>query len=293
MKILIPIGNFADDQKPIRHDILTAGHHRFPFAFVLPEEGLPSSVKAGSTFTINYQISATIVFPHRPSYTVHQSFFIFEVVDVNLPRYVKSSKTDTKEIKISKLCCLHGSIRITASTNHVGFRPGEPVCMNVRVQNNSHKIIRYLRAKLIQIVEIKAKLKQFNRTIEHICSEKHSIKSIVQDEELIWEKEPLQIPSVPPTVNSCPAISINYAVEIQAVLPRKYHLVVRIPITIGTVRLFINTSASVTAYRSGVDTNCRLDGSESVKQQLKGTISDAVAFKDVELDFNERRQASL
>ena len=36
-----------------------------------------------------------------------------------------------------------------------------------------------------------------------------------------------------------------------------------------------------------------IDGSESAKQQLKGTISDAVAFRDVELDFHERRQASL
>ena len=40
----------------------------------------------------------------------------------------------------------------------------------------------------------------------------------MQDEDFMWEKEPLQIPSVPPTVNSCPAISINYIVEVSILL---------------------------------------------------------------------------
>ena len=114
---ILNTGNKSKDEKSNRYETLNAGRHRLPFAFVLPEEGLPSSVKAGSTFTINYQITSTIVFPHRPPFTVHRPFFIFEVVDVNLPRYVVSYhdiniiliyNCSTDElIKIDVNCCLY------------------------------------------------------------------------------------------------------------------------------------------------------------------------------------------
>jgi len=212
---------------------LFAGSHVFPFSF-MTQTGLPSSFE-GEHGHVRYWVEATIVRSWKFNHRTKTHFTINSILDLNQSPSAKDAGHNSDHKNLCCLCCKSGPISATVSTNRTGFVPGEVLHFFAEVDNKSNREMKGSFVNLVEMVTYKAtrKTKNTRRVVAELRRGR-----IGPGEEDTWDNVLMHIPPVPPTNlgGSSNIISLQYSLEFH-VEPTgvAFDLVVRLPITIGTI----------------------------------------------------------
>ena len=123
--------------------------------------------------------------------------------------------------------------------NKSGFTPGEDIVVSAKINNQSFRTIKWLRLRLCQVViykfvfsnsflcwyiylypKIFHRAKTFSgnektRTTRKTIVAKDGDTGVNRYSEFTWKDVTLRIPSIPPRLSKCKAISVEYEVEFQ------------------------------------------------------------------------------
>lgn len=170
----------------------------------------------------------------------------------SLNKSIKSLKkffqqpVDRSTIKyFSLICCCGdgGNILLTGYIPHSGFAPGQFVPVKASIKNLSKIEYHEVKIKLIQMTEFRSSNPRPKSNYEKIVVtlKRFDIVDQLPERELNCN---LSIPPLPPSsFSTCNIIEISYLVEIQLKTKGIHtNMFVRLPITIGTVPLFLGAA---------------------------------------------------
>lgn len=131
---------------------IPSGESSYPFCVQLPVSNLCTSYK-GIYGKIQYNLAAHIKRSFwKVDYKTNHEITIYSIVDLNndpmamLPGDWKTSKT------FCFLWCASGPLKLNVNTEKKGFCPGEIILLEVYVNNESNKLIKYVSVELIQVI---------------------------------------------------------------------------------------------------------------------------------------------
>ena len=129
---------------------LSAGVYKFPFAFQLPNIGLPSSCQIDQDNFVQYSLLAGIsqlkksIFDHQ---TAERIIGIHEIVNI----HTKTTPLTVMQRKeMSSLFQPFGSVSLSVILQRKGYCLGESIAIDATTKNQSKKRITVLRASLTQ-----------------------------------------------------------------------------------------------------------------------------------------------
>ena len=237
---LLHLLNDGDNQEC--SEVITAGVHKFPFQFLLPADGCPSSFQSGALGTegsIRYWLTATVTQPTFKT-TIEKDITVNEMVDINVPQLI-APLSNSNEKTVCCLWCASGPIAVSVTTDRGGYCIGESIGITVKAKNNSKRRVTVVRASLKQKATLYAK----DRTFPHSHPAERVEENIIQKIEgpgiepggtCTWVNEPLLIPvTTTPTINTCRIVKLSYSLTITLALHYATDLHVSIPITIGNM----------------------------------------------------------
>ena len=212
------------------------GYHAFPFSLVLPPN-LPSSFE-GQHGHVRYVVEAKIDRSGIFSFNKRKKHFITinSIVDLNQIQGAETSQINSNSKTFGLLCCSTGPVSATVRIPRYGYTPGEIIPIAAEVENISTKHMNCTKIRLLQDVTFRATngTKTTNRILQEV--KRGPIEPGKSD---TWNGQPLAIPPIPPSgFGGCRIIDISYHLEFR-VDPSGmgFDLVVKIPITIGTIPL--------------------------------------------------------
>ena len=219
--------------------VLTGGNHVYRFSIPLPEV-LPSSLETDTGF-IRYVLTARICKPWKSSFTTKLPVTIYESVDVHLLHSQPVQGSVAQAVGCWWCCCWKSTvIEVSATINKQCFHPEETIIVNVVVDNRTNTDISSVEARLIQ-------------TYKYRCSGKYSTKtdrmeivtisgpSVARGCRYEWTNQVLAIPVVQPSVTCSEIISLEYEVQIEAIVPFCSEGILKLPITVVKTPLLITS----------------------------------------------------
>ena len=212
---------------------LQPGNYEWPFSFQLPSVSLPTSYECFYG-NIRYWLEARMDRPWKFDHVTKFAFTILERVDLNLstedltlPRRGEGQKT------LGCLCCESGPLSLTVSTDRAGYCSGEKILVTARLENNTNKEMRMLKATLVRHVRVFARGR--SRTVHDVVAKMQTTSGIAPRQTFEWNQQPLPIPACPPSSHTCRIVHTEYVLDVEVVVPTfSFNLHVGIPIVIGT-----------------------------------------------------------
>uniref|UniRef100_A0A915BZB4 Arrestin C-terminal-like domain-containing protein n=1 Tax=Parascaris univalens TaxID=6257 RepID=A0A915BZB4_PARUN len=220
--------------------ILPEGRHEVPFSYTLPKT-LPSSFE-GEFGYVRYTCRAICERPWDFDIISKRAFTVVGIEDINEDSKSLEPASACECNSSIRFCCRkQGSISAELSLDRTGFTPGEVICVNGKIRNDSQRTLKSSCLRLKQHVIYRAKTFSGN---EHI---KTSNKVVVKKEKgeiapltiFEWDHEKIALPSVPPRLSKCKIIEITYSLELQA----ENAVTATLPIRVGTIPLLSDLMA--------------------------------------------------
>ncbi|XP_030831287.1 arrestin domain-containing protein 1-like isoform X1 [Strongylocentrotus purpuratus] len=224
---------------------LTAGEHRFPFKFQIPNISLPPPFEASYGY-VRYYVKINIDRPWKFDHHTQRLFSIFTVKDLNYEFNVLVPQRHQVEKTVCCLCCASGPIVLKGMIDKSGYAPGEYIFISLDLHNNSSR----------RIIDITAKLQQRGHFTaqRHGTSRTHTRQGVRTVAELklagceamgsvSYDRLKMLIPPIPPCAyENCPNIQVEYYVEIKGdVSGTRKGALVNLPVVIGTIPAFQHT----------------------------------------------------
>ena len=213
---------------------LPPGNYEWPFSFQLPSQTLPTSYEGRLYGNIRYWLEARMVRPWKFDHVTKFAFTVLEHVDLNLsqedynaPRRSEGQKT------LGCLCCKTGPLTLAVSTDRGAYCAGEKILLNARLENNTNKEMRKLRATLRRQMMFYAHHSRVH--YQDIVAEMKTTGGIPAGQIFEWNQEPLPIPACPPSSHTSRIIHTDYSLDVEVAVPAfSSNLHVVLPIVIGT-----------------------------------------------------------
>ena len=118
------------------YQVIPAGVHRFPFQFWLPAR-CPSSFESQFGYgSIRYTLTANVLKASKTK-TMEWRVPVNDVVDVNLPRFIRPQTVSDAETVVGLCSCITGTISLSVTTDRRGYRVGESIAITIKAKNNS------------------------------------------------------------------------------------------------------------------------------------------------------------
>ncbi|XP_030831288.1 arrestin domain-containing protein 3-like isoform X2 [Strongylocentrotus purpuratus] len=224
---------------------LTAGEHRFPFKFQIPNISLPPPFEASYGY-VRYYVKINIDRPWKFDHHTQRLFSIFTVKDLNYEFNVLVPQRHQVEKTVCCLCCASGPIVLKGMIDKSGYAPGEYIFISLDLHNNSSRRIIDITAKLQQRGHFTAQrggtgtthTRQAVKTVAELklagCEAMGSVN---------YDRLQMLIPPIPPCAyENCPNIQVEYYVEIEGdVAGTPKDAEVKLPLVIGTIPAFQHT----------------------------------------------------
>ncbi|XP_041454419.1 arrestin domain-containing protein 3-like [Lytechinus variegatus] len=241
----ITLRGAGKDNKTANRITLTAGEHRFPFQFQIPNINLPPPFE-GTWGYVRYYVKINIDRPWKFDHHTQRLFSIFTVKDLNYEYNVLVPPSHQVEKTVCCLCCASGPIILKGMVDKRGYVPGEYIFVSLDLHNNSSRRIIDITAKLQQRGHFSAQRHGTGRT--------HHRQAVITMAELkldgceamgsvSYDRVKMLIPPIPPCrYENCPNIQVEYYVEIEGDVsrtPMDAH--VKLPVVIGTIPAFPHT----------------------------------------------------
>ncbi|VDM49232.1 unnamed protein product [Toxocara canis] len=264
------ISNFINN---FQGRILPEGRHEIPFSYTLPKT-LPSSFE-GEFGYIRYTCKAICERPWDFDIVSKRAFTVVGIEDINEdPKFLEPATASDCNSSIRFCCRKQGPISAELSLDRSGFTPGEVICVNGKIRNDSQRTLRSSCLRLKQHVNYRAKTFAGS---EHV---KTSSKVVVKKEKgeiaplsvFEWNNEKIILPSIPPRLSKCKIIEITYTLELQA----DNAVTAILPICVGTIPLLADLMTRA-AKNGRVESNGRIGQPEDTC----GNESDSVVHVTV------------
>jgi hypothetical protein len=228
---------------------LKSGQHKFKVSYVL-SSNLPTSFncKYGS---IKYKVHVTVNRPWRMRSTFEFPFTVINPLNLNREgNFLRNSAKD----QISKTFKLDfrssDPLLMSASIPFTGYVPGQPINLQIDVNNQSNTRIKDIKVSLKKIVLLNSSMPTRKTKIMVLSEAKLSTESSVSVQSERNFKEKLTVPSLPPNISNCEVIQVSYELRVKA-RTRGFNRspVLHLPITIGTSPLIWPNSPSCRVSR--------------------------------------------
>ncbi|XP_069841141.1 arrestin domain-containing protein 4 [Dendropsophus ebraccatus] len=222
--------------------LFTAGSHRLPFHFQLPDEPLVTSF-TGRYGRVQYRLTAALERPLVPPYNVHRELRITSRIDVNAAPLLAPVQR-SKEKMVGCWLCTSGPISLSAKIGRKGYCNGEAIPIYAEIENGSSRLV-VPKAAIFQIQSfiVHGKMKTHRQMLARVRG-----NHIASGSTETWNGKTLKIPPVPPTVADCHIIRVEYVLAVYIHIPGAKKLMVELPLVIGTVPfngfLYRNSSAA-------------------------------------------------
>ena len=217
--------------------ILPVGVYRFNFSLQLSGANLPPSF-VGTVGSIKYTVEARVVKDGllKMDTTAIALINVANVVTVDRPELMQPAAMEVRKT-ICCLCCASAPIVITARIPRTGFCIGhDRIPVEVSVENGSNRTIQQIQASIHKNVVYTAqgRHRYDTRSFQIVDSQ-----PIGAHNSTVFRPEPIPIPSdsIIPTLTNCGIISVNYFLQVTAVIPWAVNPHINIPIIIGNVPL--------------------------------------------------------
>ena len=230
---------------------LQPGNYEWPFSFQLPSVALPTSYE-GYYGNIRYWLEARMDRPWKFDHVTKCAFTVLERVDLNLSQDVIAPRRGEGQKTLGCLCCQSGPLTLAVSTNRGAYCAGEKILLNARLENNTNKEMRMLRATLRRRMMFYAQGHSQQEQVN--VAQIKTTGGIRAQQTFEWNQQPLPIPACPPSSHACRLIHTDYSLDVEVVVPTfSFNLHVILPIVIGTVPLrsaYTNTTLPTVGFRN-------------------------------------------
>ncbi|XP_067119695.1 arrestin domain-containing protein 3-like [Centruroides vittatus] len=221
---------FGTDNSDTR-EVLSEGHHEFPFNFQLPSGGISTSFE-GKYGSVRYWLKAEMEKPWSFNHKTKKAFTVISPIDINRTEYLMPVENSVEKT-LCCWCCTSGPITLYARTDRKGYCPGESIAITADFENHSSRTI-IPHATLHQTQTFLAGGKSRSRRCKFTIVTGLAIQP---GRTANWDAQLLKIPAVSPSIINCCLIRVDYAVRITLQIPGAYNLSVDLPVVIGTVPL--------------------------------------------------------
>ncbi|XP_030831706.1 arrestin domain-containing protein 3 isoform X2 [Strongylocentrotus purpuratus] len=224
---------------------LTAGEHRFPFQFQIPNISLPPPFEASNGY-VRYYVKINIDRPWKFDHHTQKLFSIGTVKDLNYELNVLVPASQQVEKTVCCLCCASGPIVLKGMIDKRGYVPGEYIFVSLDLHNNSSRRINYITPKLQQRGHFTAK-REGTGEISNVKTVKTMAELKLAGCEAMgsvnYDRVKMLIPPIPSCdFENCPNITLEYFVEIVGdVFGTPMDAEVKLPVVIGTIPAFQHT----------------------------------------------------
>ncbi|XP_078363601.1 arrestin domain-containing protein 4-like isoform X2 [Oculina patagonica] len=223
-----------------RGDIkLQPGDYKFPFQFLLPPRGLPTSFKDeygenGEYGSVSYQLKAVVERSGWKSnlYT-YSSLLILERVEIRDFRCLEPC-VKREDRMLGWRCCPTGQLYVKARINRRAYCPGQQVKISGNISNESGRQVVGTEVQLVQTVLFKANYNSTRMVSETIYVDKNE-RRLGPGEETSVEFDPFVIPSVHPTTWGYGCIDISYKIRFIVRVVKAFDTNITFPVVITTV----------------------------------------------------------
>jgi hypothetical protein len=214
-------------------EFIKPGNYEWPFSFQLPSVSLPTSYECFYG-NIRYWLEARMDRPWKFDHVTKFAFTILERVDLNLsPEDLSFPRRGEGQKTLGCLCCESGPLSLTVSTNRGAYCSGEQILVTARLENNTNKEMRMLKATLARHVRVYAR--GSSRLHTDIVSQMKTTEGIAPRQTFEWNQQPLPIPACPPSSHTCKIVHSDYLLDVEVVVPTfSINLHVVLPIVVGT-----------------------------------------------------------
>jgi hypothetical protein len=210
------------------------GKHSFPFEFDLPAN-LPSSFEHAYG-SINYSLCCTMEIPWSLNKHCKLPLHILALIDLNqMPQlniayHINNTKT------LCCFCCRSQPIRIYFTLFKRAFLPGQSICFNLIINNQSSRKICFTVLKLVQTIKFITKLKTRVVTRDLACCSLNEEIMPFKNNEYHHKTMRMPAQTSPSSLKTSKLIEISYKLilHIQPNWPSRGKII-EFPIVVGTV----------------------------------------------------------
>ncbi|XP_032792610.2 arrestin domain-containing protein 3 [Daphnia magna] len=228
---------------PGQHAVeLAAGHHQYPFSFVLPTQIPPSFEGAYGHIRYNIKAVAQRTWLKR-EYVCNSNLTVNAIADLNAMPKAELPVKKIKSKTLGLLCCKSGPISAQARIDRAGYVPGETIILQAHTDNESGISMRGSKAQLVQITKFVAE--------GHTNFESKVLKAYIHESFIdidVMDNVKFIIPQVPPSsLPFCGIIDISY--QIQYIVDPgtlSINLTINLDLMIGTIPLRSHMVSSAT-----------------------------------------------
>ncbi|KAG8575153.1 hypothetical protein GDO81_009458 [Engystomops pustulosus] len=221
----------------------TAGSHKLPFRFQLPDGPLVTSF-TGKYGRVQYRFTAVLERPLMPAYTVDRELRVTSRIDVNSPALLAPVQ-QSKEKMVGCWLCTSGPISLNARIGRKGYCNGEAIPIYAEIENGSSRLV-VPKAAIFQIQSfiVHGKMKTHKQMLAKVRG-----NHIASGTTETWNGKTLKIPQVTPTIADCHIIRVDYVLAVYIHIPGEKKMMVELPLVIGTVPLngFLYRSSTATS----------------------------------------------
>ncbi|XP_053640537.1 arrestin domain-containing protein 17-like [Cherax quadricarinatus] len=218
-------------------EMLPAGLHEFPFAFILPPN-LPPSFNSEKGF-IGYMALAILDRPAAANLVQKAGFSLHTILNLNMISHSTSSSSSSTSKNVCCFCCQTGPITLAARIPRQGYVPGEEILVSAEVDNISSRSTRRTRLLLLQVITY-----IMPNGVKEVVEER-VVKEVVRGmippgESDLWENVALVVPPlVPANIHlTCRLLHVKYRLDMILELPvPSSEMRVSLPLIIGSVPL--------------------------------------------------------
>ncbi|XP_066448936.1 arrestin domain-containing protein 4 [Eleutherodactylus coqui] len=207
----------------------TAGNHKLPFNFQLPNGPLVTSFN-GKYGSVQYRLTSVLERPLLPAYIVHRELRVSSRIDVNSPSLLTPVQ-QSKEKTVGCWLCTSGPISLSARIGRKGYCNGEAIPIYAEIENGSSRLV-VPKAAIFQIQSfiVHGKMKTHRQMLARVRG-----NHIASGSTETWNGKTLKIPPVTPTITDCHIIRVDYVLAVYIHIPGAKKLKVELPLVIGTV----------------------------------------------------------
>ncbi|GAB1599219.1 hypothetical protein Ahia01_000199100 [Argonauta hians] len=227
-------------------EVITRGHHQYPFQFQLPESTLPCSFES-RLGTVRYSLKLFIHLPYdSPPQGVKYFTIIGPQMDYMVDKYLTPHHVHDEKHK-SCFCCGTGPLVLNATLDRSVYCCGENIQLKAEIQNNSNENV-WLVCTFIQYGEFFINKGIVSTQCRDVSYQVFQIESQVVAPSTVTTlnnlSPQLQVPSMPPTmINVCSCVELFYSLKVFLHMEKSgdiFHI--EFPITIGTVPFHVPNS---------------------------------------------------
>lgn len=219
--------------------VIAPGAYQYNFQAVLPPL-LPTSFEAKHG-SIRYLIDVVIDRPWKFDLTYKVAFTVLKQLDLN---YENPALKIPSKLEIVKTfycgLCKTAPLFMAASIPMSGYVAGQSVNVSIEINNESRVDVEDVKIILKKIIFYNSQAPT-KRTKEEVLTEKEVRCGGVSKQKQEKYEQLLVIPPIPPSnMNYCRILNVAYEIHVTAKVSGVHQSpTIRLPITIGTVPLYI------------------------------------------------------